>query len=51
VMHPVTGRALTFEAPLPQDLKELIAALRGGSDDGPPKGGPHVRHRDRSSSS
>ena len=28
VKHPVTGRALTFEAPLPQDLKELIAALR-----------------------
>ena len=28
VMHPATGRALTFEAPLPQDLKELIAALR-----------------------
>jgi len=28
VKHPVTGRALTFEAPLPQDLKKLIAALR-----------------------
>jgi 23S rRNA pseudouridine1911/1915/1917 synthase len=28
VKHPVTGRALTFEAPLPQDLRELIAALR-----------------------
>ena len=28
VKHPVTGHALTFEAPLPQDLKELIAALR-----------------------
>jgi len=28
VKHPVTGRALTFEAPLPQDLKELIATLR-----------------------
>lgn len=28
VSHPATGRALTFEAPLPQDLKELIAELR-----------------------
>ena len=27
VNHPATGRALTFEAPLPQDLKELIAEL------------------------
>ncbi|MFW8634348.1 RluA family pseudouridine synthase [Cribrihabitans pelagius] len=26
--HPVTGAALRFEAPLPQDLAELIAALR-----------------------
>jgi 23S rRNA pseudouridine1911/1915/1917 synthase len=51
VRHPVTGRALTFEAPLPPDMKELIAALRAGSDDGPPKGGHPIRHRDRSSSS
>ena len=28
VRHPTTGRALTFKAPLPQDLRELIAALR-----------------------
>ena len=28
VSHPKTGRPLTFEAPLPEDLKELIAALR-----------------------
>ena len=28
VRHPTTGRTLTFEAPLPQDLRELIAALR-----------------------
>ena len=29
VNHPVTGRALTFEAPLPEDMSELIATLRG----------------------
>jgi 23S rRNA pseudouridine1911/1915/1917 synthase len=28
VSHPTTGRTLTFEAPLPQDLNELIAELR-----------------------
>jgi 23S rRNA pseudouridine1911/1915/1917 synthase len=28
VNHPATGRALTFEAPLPEDLMELIAELR-----------------------
>jgi 23S rRNA pseudouridine1911/1915/1917 synthase len=28
VKHPATERTLTFEAPLPEDLKELIAALR-----------------------
>ena len=28
VQHPSTGRALTFEAPLPEDMVELIAALR-----------------------
>lgn len=43
VSHPITGRALTFEAPLPQDLTELIAALRAGRPSGPPKGGHDVR--------
>ena len=28
VKHPATERPLTFEAPLPEDMKELIAALR-----------------------
>ena len=28
VSHPVMGRALMFEAPLPQDLTELVATLR-----------------------
>ena len=28
VNHPVIGRALTFEAPLPEDMAELIATLR-----------------------
>ena len=45
--HPVTGRALTFEAPLPEDMKKLIAELRAGrppGPHGPPKGGYHVRH-------
>jgi 23S rRNA pseudouridine1911/1915/1917 synthase len=27
--HPVTGAALRFEAPLPQDMADLLAALRG----------------------
>ncbi|MBS0126634.1 RluA family pseudouridine synthase [Thetidibacter halocola] len=27
--HPVTGEALLFASPLPQDMAELIAALRG----------------------
>jgi 23S rRNA pseudouridine1911/1915/1917 synthase len=31
VRHPATGGALTFEAPLPQDLRELVADLRGES--------------------
>jgi 23S rRNA pseudouridine1911/1915/1917 synthase len=26
--HPMTGRTLTFDAPLPRDLKDLLAALR-----------------------
>jgi 23S rRNA pseudouridine1911/1915/1917 synthase len=39
VRHPVTGRPLTFEAPLPVDLKELIATLRAA---GPPKGGHYA---------
>ena len=34
--HPVTGRPLEIEAPLPRDLRELIAALRrGGLSDAP----------------
>jgi 23S rRNA pseudouridine1911/1915/1917 synthase len=28
-IHPVTGEALRFEAPLPQDMEALLAALRG----------------------
>ena len=31
VSHPSTGRALTFEAPMPQDMKELIAAFRASA--------------------
>jgi len=29
VKHPATGATLTFEAPLPKDLKDLIRELRG----------------------
>ena len=29
--HPVDGRALQFEAPLPADLAELLARVRGGT--------------------
>ncbi|OZO45481.1 RNA pseudouridine synthase, partial [Pseudomonas fluorescens] len=28
-VHPVTGENLRFESPLPQDMVDLIAALRG----------------------
>jgi 23S rRNA pseudouridine1911/1915/1917 synthase len=28
-VHPVTGEELRFESPLPQDMQDLIAALRG----------------------
>ncbi|HVH29484.1 MAG TPA: RluA family pseudouridine synthase [Vicinamibacterales bacterium] len=31
VKHPATGRTLTFDAPLPRDMKELLAALRTGT--------------------
>jgi 23S rRNA pseudouridine1911/1915/1917 synthase len=27
--HPVTGDTLNFEAPLPEDMQELLAALAG----------------------
>ncbi len=37
--HPVTGQALRFEAPLPADLVELLAALR------PPREEPPARER------
>jgi len=26
--HPATGQVLTFEAPLPEDMGELLAVLR-----------------------
>ena len=26
--HPIDGRLLTFEAPLPEDMKKLLARLR-----------------------
>lgn len=29
-VHPVTGEAMRFEAPLPEDMQALVAALRGG---------------------
>ncbi|HMO09336.1 MAG TPA: RNA pseudouridine synthase, partial [Paracoccaceae bacterium] len=28
--HPVTGQRLDFEAPLPADMGDLLAALRDG---------------------
>ncbi|TDK51746.1 RluA family pseudouridine synthase [Antarcticimicrobium luteum] len=31
--HPVTGEALRFEAPLPEDMVRLLEALRGGAAD------------------
>lgn len=30
-VHPVDGRALTFDAPLPQDMTELLGRLRQGA--------------------
>ncbi len=30
--HPATGERLEFEAPLPEDMKEAIAALRAGKE-------------------
>jgi 23S rRNA-/tRNA-specific pseudouridylate synthase len=30
VRHPTNGRPLTFEAPLPRDLRELLGGLRSG---------------------
>jgi len=32
LVHPVTGEALEFEAPLPADFQELIAVLRADAD-------------------
>jgi len=32
-VHPVTGAALRFEAPMPQDMVRLLAALRGPGAD------------------
>ncbi|MBC7131914.1 MAG: RluA family pseudouridine synthase [Roseovarius sp.] len=31
-VHPITGEALRFEAPLPADMRALLAALRGGDE-------------------
>lgn len=31
-VHPVTGEEMSFEAPLPEDMQALIAALRGEKD-------------------
>ncbi|MEM8821981.1 MAG: RluA family pseudouridine synthase [Pseudomonadota bacterium] len=31
-VHPVTGQEMRFEAPLPQDMADLLAALRGHTD-------------------
>jgi len=31
IQHPATGEPITFEAPLPTDLEELLAALRAGA--------------------
>lgn len=28
-VHPITGKALSFESPLPEDMRQLIAALNG----------------------
>lgn len=33
-VHPVTGKTLRFEAPVPPDMAELIRALKGLSKDG-----------------
>jgi 23S rRNA pseudouridine1911/1915/1917 synthase len=30
--HPTTGRELSFEAPLPQDMRRLVAALQADSE-------------------
>jgi 23S rRNA pseudouridine1911/1915/1917 synthase len=31
--HPVSGQTLTFEAPVPRDMRDFHAALVGGNDD------------------
>jgi 23S rRNA pseudouridine1911/1915/1917 synthase len=31
--HPVSGQTLTFEAPVPRDMRDFQAALVGGNDD------------------
>jgi 23S rRNA pseudouridine1911/1915/1917 synthase len=36
--HPATGQALTFEAPLPAELDETLAALEAGESGGPGPG-------------
>lgn len=35
-VHPLTGKKLSFEAPLPADLTRWLEALRAGSPDRPP---------------
>ncbi len=35
-VHPVTGKPLRFDSPLPADMAQLIAILRAGNDQGSP---------------
>jgi 23S rRNA pseudouridine1911/1915/1917 synthase len=37
--HPITGEPLAFESPLPEDLDNLVKALRQGKTDGGAAGG------------
>jgi 23S rRNA pseudouridine1911/1915/1917 synthase len=38
--HPVTGRLVVAEAPLPEDFEEALAALRSGQEKRPGSAGP-----------
>lgn len=41
--HPVTSRQLSFEAPIPADMAELLTTLRGGSGPRGARGSSHSR--------
>jgi 23S rRNA pseudouridine1911/1915/1917 synthase len=44
--HPVTGRAVSSEAPLPEDFERALAALRAAQKKRPGNAGPRNEPRD-----